>query len=220
MPAPTTDSPRPGLRERKKQMTRQGILDAAERLFAEHGYDGVTVAQIADQANVSVKTLFKYFDSKEDLVFSGEDEIRTALCDAVRERPAGRSPLEAVRGFLKELAGDDEQAAGIEAFHSAFGAVPQLRSRMLLMYERFEEALAQVLAEESDAGAGHPAPRLTAAQLVSLFRLITSDEARERIGARPATERRAALLEWIDESADLLAHGLASYGIRATTASD
>ncbi|NED91890.1 helix-turn-helix transcriptional regulator, partial [Streptomyces sp. SID11233] len=67
---PAAPSPAPGLRERKKRMTRQAILDAAEALFARDGYEGVTVAQIADRANISVKTLFTYFSSKEDLAFA------------------------------------------------------------------------------------------------------------------------------------------------------
>lgn len=218
---PSEPAARPGLRERKKQLTRRAILDSADRLFAESGYEKVTVAQIADGANVSVKTLFTYFASKEDLVFGGEDEVRDALVHAVAERPAGVSALEAVRAFLRDLARQDAAAGGVEAFHAAYGEVPQLHARMLLMYERFEQALAAVLAAEAEAeaetdadaavGAPRPGPRLAAAQLVSLLRLITSDEARASIAARPPGERGAALLAWIDESADLLARGLADY---------
>lgn len=218
MAAPT-DTPRPGLRERKKQLTRQAILDAAEELFGQEGYAAVTVARIADRANVSVKTLFTYFDSKEDLVFGGENDMRDALLAAVADRPAGRSALEAVRAFLRGLAlrGEGHGAApgeGVEGFHAAFGGVPQLHARLLLMFERYEEALAALLAAETGVAPDHPVPRLAAAQLVSVLRLITSDEARERIGARPEEERGTALLEWIDASADLVAEGLAGYAVR------
>lgn len=212
--APTDPAPRQGLRERKKQMTRQTILDVAERLFAERGYDNVTVAEIADTANISVKTLFVYFDSKEDLVFGGEDETRDALLEAIGTRPAGTSALEAMRSFLKDLAHQDETASGVESFHAAYGDVPQLHSRMLLMYERFEQALAARLAADTAAAATDPAPRLAAAQLVSLLRLTTSDEAREHIASRPKAQRGRALLAWIDQSADLLAAGLADYAIK------
>lgn len=208
------DPGRPSLRERKKQMTRQAILDVAERLFATSGYDKVTVAQIADGANISVKTLFTYFDSKEDLVFSGEDEVRAALVKAVAGRPAATSALEAMRAFLIDLAGDDETASGIDTFHKIFGGVPQLHSRMLLMYERFENALAEVLAAETGTAANAPEPRLVAAQLVSLLRFTTSEEARERITSFPAKDRGTALRAWIDDSVSLLASGLASYGAR------
>jgi AcrR family transcriptional regulator len=204
-----------GLRERKKRMTRQAILDAAEELFARDGYDGVTVAQIADAANVSVKTLFTYFDSKEDLVFADEDKVRDALLDAVRDRPRGRTPLDAVRDFIVDLARRDGQAGGLEAFHAAFGNVPQLHSRMLVMFEGYEEALAEVLAEETGVPSDDPRPRFAAAQLVSLLRLITSPAARAHVGSRTAGQRGRALESWIDETADLLGRGLADYDVRA-----
>jgi AcrR family transcriptional regulator len=211
---------RPSLRERKKRMTRQAILDAAERLFAERGYERVTVAQIADAANIAVKTLFTYFDSKEDLVFGGEDEMRDAILAAVGTRPAGTSPLEAMRSFLKDLAAQDESASGVETFHAAYGSVPQLHSRMLLMFEHFEQAVAaQLDAETGPAhGPADPAPRLAAAQLVSLLRLTTSEEARAYIASQAEAERGRALREWIDRSADLLAGGLAGYAVRAAGA--
>ncbi|MDI5967029.1 TetR family transcriptional regulator [Streptomyces sp. SL13] len=203
-----------GLRERKKWLTRRAILEAAGQLFEEHGYEGVTVARIADEANVSVKTLFTYFDSKEDLVFGDEVETRDALVAAVRERPAGASALEGMRAFLAELAASADDVHGLEGFHTTFGEVPALRSRLLVMFERFEEALAGLLAEETGATGDDPTPRLVAAQLVSLLRLITSQEVRRRVDARPAAERRAALLRCVDDSAALLSGGLAGYAIR------
>jgi AcrR family transcriptional regulator len=78
-----------GLREQKKRQTRQALLDAAERLFEAHGYDRVTVAQIADAANISVKMLFTYFASKEDLAFGDEARLRDALVSAIAARPTG-----------------------------------------------------------------------------------------------------------------------------------
>jgi AcrR family transcriptional regulator len=67
------------LRERKKQLTRQALLTAADRLFAARGYDNVTVAEIADAANISVKTLFTHFASTEDLAFADDAELRDAI---------------------------------------------------------------------------------------------------------------------------------------------
>ncbi|MDX3262947.1 hypothetical protein PV336_27600 [Streptomyces sp. MI02-2A] len=136
------------------------------------------------------------------------------MCRSAFRTWGGPVCADAVRVFLKGLAAADEQANGIEAFHTAFGGVLQLRSRLLLMYERFEQALAHSLAEESKAG--HPAPRLVAAQVISLFQLVTSEEARERVASAPADEPRNALNAWIDESAVLLAEGLAGYGIRTS----
>lgn len=214
MDAATDTAPRSGLRERKKQMTRRTILEVAERLFAARGYDNVTVAEIADTANISVKTLFVYFDSKEDLVFGGEDETRDALLGAVRNRPVGTTALDAMRSFLEGLASGDESAAGVESFHAAYGDVPQLRSRMLVMFEHFEQALAAQLAAETDAAPTDPLPRLAAAQLVSLLRLTTTEEAREYVASRPKNRRGEALLGWINQSADLLAAGLSDYAVK------
>jgi AcrR family transcriptional regulator len=96
-----TDEPRPaGLRQRKKQLTRRALLDAAERLFEQRGYDNVTVAEIADAANISVKTLFTYFASKEDLAFGGEARLRDELVAAITGRPARGSVLGTVAAVL------------------------------------------------------------------------------------------------------------------------
>lgn len=96
----------PGRRERKKALTRQALADAAVRLFLERGFDAVTVAEIAEAADVSVSTLFQHFPSKEALVFARPDEgtlgealeqrapgtpVLTALCDAFLGDPAGES---------------------------------------------------------------------------------------------------------------------------------
>ncbi|NEA41531.1 TetR/AcrR family transcriptional regulator [Streptomyces sp. SID11385] len=223
---PAAPSPAPGLRERKKRMTRQAILDAAEALFARDGYEGVTVAQIADRANISVKTLFTYFSSKEDLAFAGEDEMRGALVRAVTERPAGSTPLDAVRDFLKDLARQGEGARGVEEFHLAFGSDPHLRPRLLVMYERFEDALTAALAAETGTAGSGQAARLAAVQLVALLRLLTGPETRAALDLAPSTDpgsgpgpeeaRERALLSWIDEAAAFLAAGIGGYGARAT----
>src|SRR4051812_50203383 len=78
-----------GLRERKKRQTRETIAHAAMALFAAHGFDAVTVADVARAADVSEKTVFNYFPAKEDLVLHGGEERRAALLQAVRSRPAG-----------------------------------------------------------------------------------------------------------------------------------
>ena len=78
-----------GLRERKKRLTRKAIFDVAARLFSERGFENVTVAEIADAANISVKTLFTYVRSKEELVFSDDRNILDALVAAVRNRAPG-----------------------------------------------------------------------------------------------------------------------------------
>src|SRR5262245_35744324 len=90
----------PSLRERKKQQTRHRIADAALQLFAERGFDRVPVAEVAHHADVSEATVFNYFSTKEGLIYQGMEEFEGVLLDAIRERPAGTSVLDAFRDFL------------------------------------------------------------------------------------------------------------------------
>src|SRR5919201_762541 len=90
-------STEPGLRERKKQQRRQLIAETARRLFAERGFDRVTVAEIARAANVSEGTVFNYFPTKEDLFYDRMEVFESALLEAIRERERGESVLSAFR---------------------------------------------------------------------------------------------------------------------------
>ncbi|WP_171163984.1 TetR/AcrR family transcriptional regulator [Streptomyces sp. I05A-00742] len=92
--------PRLGLRERKKIQTRQAIRTAAYRLFEEQGYDATPVDQIADAADVSPSTVFRYFPTKEDIVLT--DEYDPVLEAALRARPADEAPLTAIRNTIVE----------------------------------------------------------------------------------------------------------------------
>ena len=104
----TAESPQPGLRERKKQQTRQLIAETARRLFGERGFERVTVAEIARAAEVSEQTVFNYFPTKEDLVYwrlqSFEDELlrddpraRARRAGARRLRPLPPRPARPAR---------------------------------------------------------------------------------------------------------------------------
>ncbi|KAB1910917.1 TetR family transcriptional regulator, partial [Micromonospora noduli] len=91
-----------GLRERKKEQTRQRIAAVALRLFAERGFDAVTVNEIAESAEVAKATLFAYFPSKESLVLAGVGQ--EDLAGIVARRPAGQSPLHALRAHYRTFA--------------------------------------------------------------------------------------------------------------------
>src|SRR5256885_1147003 len=88
-----------GLRERKKRQTREAIARAAMELFEAHGFDEVTVAEVARAADVSEKTVFNYFPTKEDLLLHGSDERRAALIEAIRARPRGTPLVTPFREF-------------------------------------------------------------------------------------------------------------------------
>src|SRR6266481_5845883 len=89
-----------GLRERKKQRTRETIARAAHELFAERGYYVTTLPDIAEAADVSTRTIFAYFPSKEDILFSDFPVMREALARALAERPEGEEALDTVREFI------------------------------------------------------------------------------------------------------------------------
>src|SRR3954452_9035287 len=94
-----------GLRERKKEQTRRLIADTARGLFAERGFDAVTVADVARAADVAEKTVFNYFPTKEDLFYSGMEAFEERLLDAVRDREPGQTALAAFRRFLLQPQG-------------------------------------------------------------------------------------------------------------------
>jgi AcrR family transcriptional regulator len=206
----------PGLRERKKLMTREAILDTAGRMFAERGYDNVTVAEIADAVNIAAKTVFVYFPTKDDLVFHGEDEMSRKLVEQVRGRKPGETPLDAIGALMRnEMSGPGARTVNaLESLRATVGDSAVLQSRMRLMWERFELALAQELAEETGVDAHAPQPRVAAAQLISVFRLLGSDEVLTYLHKRPKSRRRAAFDEWLTVSLTLVGHGIADYARR------
>ena len=95
----------PGLRERKKQQTWGLIAQTARRLFQEHGFDAVTVADIARAADISRKTVFNYFPTKEDLFYSGLEFFEARLLEAIRQRKPGESILAAFTRFVTDSRG-------------------------------------------------------------------------------------------------------------------
>jgi AcrR family transcriptional regulator len=189
------------LRERKKQLTRQALLTAADRLFAARGYDNVTVAEIADAANISVKTLFTYFASKEDLAFADDADLRDAITGAITASPDGTAPVDAAAAELRRMVQDadrDGPADGVEGYHRAFGDSPALQSRLRRMWSDYEDAVT-VAVRDRHPGTGPAAARLEAMLVIALVRSLTTAEVRELI--RAAADPRTALTTWIDTAA-------------------
>src|SRR5882762_9619482 len=92
----------PGLRERKKQKTRDTIARVALELFAERGYEQTTIADIAEAAEVSPRTIFAYFPSKEDILFCDLPEVYARLAQALEQRPEGVTAVDTLRDFILE----------------------------------------------------------------------------------------------------------------------
>ena len=140
-----------GLRERKKEQTRQGISAAARRLFFERGYDAVTVAQVAEEADVSEATVFNYFRTKEELFFSGMHSFEAGLVDAVRQRSPGQSVLGAFRRHLLDNLGrlsDRRAAQGIAAAAKVIGSSAHLQSKEREVLAHHTKALAAVIGDD------------------------------------------------------------------------
>jgi AcrR family transcriptional regulator len=142
-----------GLRQRKKQQTRQAIYDAARRLFAERGFDRVSVAEVAREANVSEVTVFNYFPTKEDLFYAGMHFFEEELLEAVRQRKPGESALRAFRRkLLESVEGlrSKERFTAIRAAAATFAASPSLAARERQIVDRYTDALAEILAGGPD----------------------------------------------------------------------
>src|SRR4030095_9054850 len=97
------EDPSPGLRERKKQQTKERLIGDALRLFRDRGYEGATVGAIAEEAEVSLQTFSRYFDSKEAVSLEGHRAIIDRVEAAIRERPSGVSVIAALRGTIVEI---------------------------------------------------------------------------------------------------------------------
>jgi AcrR family transcriptional regulator len=125
------DQPRPGLRERKKAKTRAAIQEHALRLFKERGYEATTVDEIADAAEVSPSTFFRYFPTKEDVALY--DALDPLLLEALVNQPAELSPVGALRATMREVFGraPADVLAAQEERAALVMAVPELRMRML-----------------------------------------------------------------------------------------
>jgi AcrR family transcriptional regulator len=146
----------PGLRARKKARTRRLIAETALALFAEHGFDGVTVAEVARRADVSQATVFNYFPTKEDLVYSELEVFEATLLGAVRDRGPGIPVAEVFRRLVVEprglLAVDAPEAATrFATIARVIAASPALKARERQAFDRWTRSLAQVLAEEAGA---------------------------------------------------------------------
>jgi AcrR family transcriptional regulator len=161
-----------GLRERKKLKTREEIAAAAMRLFRERGFDAVTVAEIAREADVSEKTVFNYFPSKEDLIVHRGQEKTAALIAAVRA--ADGSVLAPFRRATEELldAIENEPVETIVAVPRLVMGSHTLRERLFLGWEQEAAALTPAIAEALDVEPDDLVAAVIARTLAWTHRLI------------------------------------------------
>ena len=195
------------LRERKKRETRSRISDTALALFKERGFDHVTVAEVAAAANVSEKTVFNYFATKEDLFFDRDEEIAQAWTDAATAIPEG-SPLAGLRAHVQARNAGPPSGPSA-AFRAVIAGSTLLQVRAEKMRNGHAAALAEALAARLGCAAADPTPQIVAHQVLAIPSLA-SRVARERLAAgAPAGRVTEQVRDLIDRAFDILERGLA-----------
>jgi AcrR family transcriptional regulator len=194
-----------GLRARKRERTRQALSDAAIALFLARGFDQVSVAEIAAAAEVSKPTLFRYFDSKEDLVLH---RIADHAGEAARVvRSASEPPLTALHNHFRDGLDRRDPVTGLNdhpqvlAFHNLVFATPSLAHRVVRYMLRDEEELAAALG-------GGMAARLAASQIVVVQRVLARENWRRLFEGQPADAVYPVAVAEADLAFDQLRNGL------------
>jgi AcrR family transcriptional regulator len=183
--------PATGLRERKKRETRDALTRAALELFVERGYDETTLAEIAEAAGVSTRTIFAYFPSKEDILFSTIEAMRDALVQALAERPAGTDALAALREFI--LSSAHQKTELDHKLGRLCAADPTLSSHKRARIAQLQEVLAAAIADDLGVGPDDFRPQVAAASLTAAFELLERQD--RGLSTAPTNEEIAAAID-------------------------
>lgn len=197
-----TSSPKFGLRERKKQQTRATIERVALGLFADRGYDETTLAKIADAADVSPRTIFSYYESKEDILFCAEGAFLDQLKERLEQRPPGTTTVDAIRDFIASIAPPDEQALLRKRI---IANSPALQMKIRAHLGQLEPLLAESIAKDLDAGPGDIRPPLLAASMTAAFTTVR-DRLLEAEAGGPVTHEEA--MGTLDQVLEFMRGGL------------
>lgn len=209
-----------GLRERKKRQARQHISDVATGLFLERGFDEVTIAEVAEAAEVSVNTVYNYFQAKEDLFLDRAKGSVARLSRFVRARDRGESAAEAV---LRELRAEVEAVsaqvglmAGYDRFMKVVESAAGLRARLWHMQQQSLVLLEETLREETGARPRDPVPSLMAGQINWVHTTLLALIGREMMAGRSPAEVSREALCLLDDMEDLLSEKVLNYAQRTT----
>lgn len=176
-----------GLRERKRESTQRSIWHAALKMFAEHGYDNVTVETIADYCAVSPRTIFRYFGTKEDVLFAGTEARRMLLLHAIEASPPALSPFRVLERACRTVAEDYEPDLELMRTRARIvEASPQLQPRNAGLPQQWDRDVLLLLGKSGRAGG------------------MTHLELRLLVGASMSA-LRICIEEWISTEQNLLA---------------
>ena len=210
-----------GLRERKKQQTRLHIAETARRLFGDRGFDAVTVGQVARAADVSEKTVFNYFPTKEDLFYSGMEAFEEQLLGAIRDRGPGESVIAAFRRFVLEPQGvfamkgsARELRERLEGTTRVIAESPSLRAREREVLARYTDALAALIAMDTGADDDDVTPFVVAHALLGVHRSLIEFVRGRVLSGAPVSRIAGDLRAQAEAALDRLESGLGEYGVR------
>jgi len=203
-----------GLREHRKQATRQAISDVATTMFLARGFDEVTIADVAAAAAVAKMTVTNYFPRKEDLVLDRAEAIIRSLADVITARAPGESLLTAIRRDYAERVAAADVTIGLSspAFAQMIENSPVLVSRALDMQSERERALGDAIAAET--GIDDPQQRIAAALLSSVPRVLSAEGTRRSVAGEPREQICVALGVAANQAFDLLEPVLGGYLVR------
>ncbi|MYR30109.1 MULTISPECIES: TetR/AcrR family transcriptional regulator [unclassified Streptomyces] len=211
------------LRERKKAETRRKLREVALDLFAERGFDAVSVAEIAEAAGFSKMTVFNYFGSKEDLVLQPLQEHVEDAARAVRERASGESAVAALRRtYLSALAAGDASLGGSDLplvlrLQGLIASTPPLLARVLVLRRRSERALAAELTAATGDDAGSS---LAAAQILAVWHTLVGRNFRGLLAGIEVSRVIADGLALAERAFGQLESGLGDFGRAAPGRTD
>jgi AcrR family transcriptional regulator len=211
-----------GLRELKKEQTRQLIADTAWRLFADRGFDQVSVAEVARAAQVAEATVYNYFRTKEDLFYWRLEAFGERLAEAVAARPPGEPALAAFRralladgGLLAQAETGDTQALDrLRAVNQVISASPALLAREQQAINQAALTLARVLAADASVLSGDLRPQVTAHALIGVHQaLLDHVRRRVQVGENPAG-LAGEVRKLATDAFELLEQGLHDYAVK------
>jgi AcrR family transcriptional regulator len=204
-----------GLRERKKQETRLAIAEAARRLFSERGFDAVTVAEVAQEADVSEGTVFNYFPTKEDLFYSPMEAFEADLVTAVAQRKTGESVAAAFQRFMLERsAGLADRAELIATAVRIRSASRALQAREREISAQYTQALAELIAEETGKPLDDVEAAVVASALMGAQRTLVEYVRASVMAGRRGPELTADAKAQGRRAIKRLQRGLADYAIK------
>ncbi|OIK27157.1 TetR family transcriptional regulator [Streptomyces malaysiense] len=195
-----SEGPRLGLRERKKIKTREAIRGATYALIEEQGYDATTIDQIADRAEVSPSTVFRYFPTKEDIVLT--DEFDAVMLEEIGRRPAGEPWPDTIRHVLRRTVqvGVEEDPEVFRLRTHLMVRVPAVRSRMTESMSVTGRMLCRAVAERTGRDPGGLEVRVYAMSLIGGLM--------ETVMYWAEHGHQEDLRDLVDRTLDVLEHGL------------